>query len=164
MQKLLWLFWMAIRLIKAIGCGYWGQNLVLRRMQKAKENPSWAVRKFWEAIFRYPGSEHLIEWGLKSAQKTTPEIFVNNLINSGKEDVSTLLEKITVPTLILVGRKCSIPHEKIELLNSKISGSTLHIFEITEDSLGGTFPNVFKGDKYNRILEQFITTGKIIKD
>lgn len=127
-------------------------------LQKAKENPSWGVRKFWEAIFRYPGSEHLIEWGLKSAQKTTPEIFVNNLMNSWREDVSTLLEKIMVPTLILVGRKCSIPHEKIELLNSKISGSTLHIFEITEDSIGGTFPNVFKGNKYNRILEKFIFT------
>jgi hypothetical protein len=74
------------------------------------------------------------------------------------------LGRINVPTLILLGEKCNIPHESTKYLNESISGSVQHVFEITEDSLGGTFPNVFKGDKYNKILEQFITTGKLVKD
>ncbi len=135
-----------------------------RFFEKATKFPSWGVKKFWETLFSKLGSEHLIEWGLKSARKTPPEIFINNLKNWWKEDVRLLLIKIGIPTLILIGRKCNIPHENTKYLNENIVGSILHIFEITKDSLGGVFPNVFKGDKYNKILEQFITTGKITKD
>jgi hypothetical protein len=50
--------------------------------------------------------------------------------------------------------------EKAKYLNENISGSKLLIFKKTEDS-PGVFPNIFEGSKYNRILEQFITTGDI---
>ena len=125
--------------------------------------PSWRVRKFWETIFSVPGSEHLVEWGLKSTQKTPPEIFVNSFRNYMNEDVRPLLRKINIPTLILQGEKCLIPLEKARYLNKNISGSKLLISKKPEKWID-VFPNIFEGDKYNKILEQFITTGKLIKD
>jgi pimeloyl-ACP methyl ester carboxylesterase len=53
-------------------------------LEKATKSPSWGVKKFWETIFSQPESEHLIEWGLKSAQKTPPEIFINSFKNYWK--------------------------------------------------------------------------------
>ena len=134
----------------------------IKARERDKMPPSWRVRKFWETIFSVPGSEHLVEWGLKSTQKTPPEIFVNSFRNYMNEDVRPLLRKINIPTLILQGEKCLIPLEKARYLNKNISGSKLLISKKPEKWID-VFPNIFEGDKYNKILEQFITTGKVIK-
>jgi pimeloyl-ACP methyl ester carboxylesterase/DNA-binding transcriptional ArsR family regulator len=125
--------------------------------EREKKPPSWRVRKFWETVFSKPGFEHLVEWGLKSTQKTPPEIFVNSFRNYMNEDVRPLLRKINIPTLILQGEKCLIPLDKARYLNENISGSELLISKKSEKSIG-VFPNIFEGDKYNKILDNFITT------
>ena len=131
--------------------------------ERAKKPPSWRVRKFWEVIFSRPATEHLVDWGLKSTQKTPPEVFVNTFKNWMNEDVRPLLGKIDVPTLIIQGEKCLIPLEKARYLNENILGSKLLIIKRTESSVG-VFPNIFEGSKHNKILEHFITTGEILKN
>jgi sugar-specific transcriptional regulator TrmB/pimeloyl-ACP methyl ester carboxylesterase/DNA polymerase III delta prime subunit len=131
--------------------------------KRAKKPPSWRVRKFWETIFSNPGTEHLVDWGLKSTQKTPPEIFVNTFKNWMNEDVRPLLGKINIPTLIIQGEKCLIPLEKAKYLNENISESKLLIIKRTENSIG-VFPNIFEGSKHNKILERFITTSEILKN
>ena len=126
--------------------------------ERAKKPASWRVRKFWETIFSTPETEHLVEWGLKSTQKTPPEIFVNTFKNYMNEDVRPLVGKVKIPTLIVQGEKCHMPLEKARYLNENILGSKLLIFKKTENC-PSVFPNIFEGSKYNRILEQFITTG-----
>jgi pimeloyl-ACP methyl ester carboxylesterase/DNA-binding transcriptional ArsR family regulator len=137
----------------------------IKARERAKMPPSWRVRKFWETIFNRPGLEHLVEWGLKLTRKTPPEIFVNTFKNSMNEDVRPLLRKINIPTLILQNEKCLIPLEKARYMHEKISGSKLFISKAPKASSStGVFPNIFEGDRYNRVLEQFITTGKVTKN
>ena len=140
----------------------WSKEKIRRYHEKAKADPSWGVRRYWEVIFSKPGFEHLVEWGLKSTERTPPEIFMNSFLNYRKEDVRPFLGKVKIPTLILQGEKCVVPLEKARYLNERISCSKLFISKPTERSLsGGAFPNIFENDRYNRILEQFITTGDI---
>jgi sugar-specific transcriptional regulator TrmB/pimeloyl-ACP methyl ester carboxylesterase len=131
--------------------------------QNATKFPSWGVRKYWETCFPRPGSENFIEWGLKSTENTPPEIFMNCFLNHWNEDVRSLLSKVNVPTLILQCETCVVPVKKARYLHENISGSKLLIRRPSEKSIGA-FPNIFEGEKYNKILDKFITTGEITKN
>ena len=132
--------------------------------KKSEENheqvlkyPSLGVRRFWEKLVPEPRWETLREWGLKSSEKTPPEIFVKSLHNLSKEDVRPLLGKIIIPTLILAGDKTPYVCGIVKYLKESIPNSRAFVFE----GLGLCFLNMKATEKFNELLESFIDTGEI---
>jgi len=115
------------------------------------------VRRFWEKLVPEPRWETLREWGLKSSEKTPPEIFVRSLHNLSKEDVRPLLGKIIIPTLILAGDKTPYVCGIVKYLKESIPNSRAFVFE----GLGLCFLNMKATEKFNELLESFIDTGEI---
>jgi len=131
-----------------------------REIALFQESYSGALRAFMRALFPEPGTEYVKEWGFKVCQKTTKEIAINYLKNSVKEDLRPLLEKITIPTLIIYGEKdIAAPLEAVRYIHEKISGSKMYIFKGK-----GHLPSVTAADKFNKMLREFITTGKLVKE
>ena len=88
-------------------------------------------------------------------EKTPPEIFIDGFRNYVEEDVRPLLEKIKIPTLILHGehdRGCSLDVAKY--LNERIPRSQMYTFKDEPH-----FVNLTAADKFNIILEKFVTAG-----
>jgi pimeloyl-ACP methyl ester carboxylesterase len=125
---------------------------VKENYERVSKCPSFGVKRFWEKIIPDPKYGSLREWGLKSSEKTPPEIFVKSLRNLSKEDVRPLLDKIEVPTLILNGDKTAYALENVKYLKEKIPRSETFIFK----GLGLCFLNMLAADKFNRILEKFM--------
>jgi len=125
--------------------------------EKAVKSPSLFIKKFWEKIIPDPKFSSLREWGYKSTQRTPPEIFVNSHFNFMKEDIRPLLRKIDIPTLILYGDEKQPGLKGAKKLKDVIPGSEIFFF----DGLGLCFLNMFATNKFNKILENFIKTGKI---
>jgi pimeloyl-ACP methyl ester carboxylesterase len=118
------------------------------------QSPSLAVKRFWKQLVPEPRFEPLIEWGLKSSEKTPPEIFVKSLYNYWKADVRPLLGKIGIPTLIINGDKTPYACGNAEYLKENIPKSKAFIFK----GLGLCFLNMKAANKFNEILECFIYT------
>ena len=118
------------------------------------------LRVFMKFVFSEPGTEYLKELGFKVCQKTTQEIAINRLINYSKEDLRPLLGKINVPTLILHGENDRVMLlDGAKYMHEKIPGSKMHIFKDK-----GHLVSITAAEKFNKILEEFITTGKLMKD
>jgi len=125
-----------------------------------KESYSNGMRVFMENLFPEPGTRYLREWGVEMSQKTSLEIAVNSLMNHGEADLRPLLSKIDIPTLILHGENDGgVRCENARYMHENIPGSKMYIFKGK-----GHFPSVTAADEFNRILEEFITTGKLPKD
>jgi pimeloyl-ACP methyl ester carboxylesterase len=125
-----------------------------------KESYSKGMRAFMEYLFPEPGTDYLREWGLKMSQKTTKEIALNSITNLFEADLRPLLGKINVPTLILHGENDgAIRWENAKYMYQNIPGSKMYIFKGK-----GHFPSVTTADEFNKILKEFITTGKLMKD
>jgi pimeloyl-ACP methyl ester carboxylesterase len=123
---------------------------------------SMAMGAFLELIFPEPGTNYLREWGLKMALKAPPEIAVNSLTNLFQADVRPLLKKIDIPTLILHGEKDIVftrVSEGAKYMHENIQGSKNYIIKDA-----GHFPSITAADKFNKILKEFIATGKLMKD
>jgi pimeloyl-ACP methyl ester carboxylesterase/predicted amidohydrolase len=121
---------------------------------------SGGLRTFMKLIFPEPGTEYLKELGFNICQKTTKEIAVNCFSNFLKEDLRPLLGKINIPTLILHGEKdMAVMLEGANYMHENISGSKMYIFKDK-----GHVLSITAADKFNRILKEFVTTGKLLKD
>ena len=120
-----------------------------------------ALRTFMKLLYPEPGTEYLKELGFKICQReTTQEIAINRLINFSKEDLRPLLGKINIPTLIIHGENDRLfPLEGAKYMHENIHGSEMYIFKDK-----GHLPPMTAADKFNKILEEFITTGKLMKD
>jgi len=130
---------------------------VLTRFQ---ESYSWGLGAFMKLVFPEPGTNYIKEWGFKVSQKTTKEIVVNILSNFLKEDIRPLLGKINIPTLIVHGENdMACPLEGAKYMHEKIPGSKMYIFKGK-----GHCPSITAADKFNKILEEFIRTGKLLED
>jgi pimeloyl-ACP methyl ester carboxylesterase len=125
--------------------------------EQVLKHPSLGVRRFWEKLVPEPRWETLREWGLKSSEKTPPEIFVKSLHNLSKADVRPLLGKISIPTLILAGDKTPYVCGIVKYLKESIPNSRAFVFE----GLGQCFLNMKATEKFNEILASFIDTGEI---
>jgi len=124
------------------------------------ESYSKGMRLFMDYIFPEPGADYLKEWGVEMSQKTTREIAVNSIMNLGAADLRPLLGNINIPTLILHGEKDgSVRWENAKYTHENIPGSEMYIFKGK-----GHFPSVTAADEFNRILNEFVTTGKVLKD
>lgn len=125
-----------------------------------QESYSRGLRAFMEALYPEPGTEYLKELTFKISQKTTQEIAMNCLINFSKEDIRPLLGKINIPTLIIHGENDRVFLPKCtKYMHEKIPRSKMYIFKEK-----GHLPSVTATDKFNKILKEFITTGKLLKD
>jgi len=125
-----------------------------------QESYSRGVRAFMKLIFPEPGTEFVKEWGFKISQKTTKEIAINVSNNLFKEDLRPLLRKINIPTLILHGENDRVMLlEGAKYMHEKIPGSKMYIFKDK-----GHAPSITAADKFNKILERFIRTGKLLED
>ena len=120
----------------------------------ALKSPSWFVDGFWTSTFHSQGFESLIEWGLKSSQRTPPEIFRDGVYNIWNVDVRPLLDKINVPTLIIGGNKSANDLAQVEFLHEKIPKSKIHVSEGRNSDL----LNVFAANEFNQTLENYIKT------
>jgi pimeloyl-ACP methyl ester carboxylesterase len=118
---------------------------------------------FLETIFPEPGTNYVREWSFKMSQKTPAEIAANSLTNHWLADLRPLLSKINIPTLILHGEKdtnvFTNVSEGAKYMHENIQGSKNYLFESR-----GHFPSITAPDKFNKILKEFITTGKLLKD
>ncbi len=127
----------------------------------AMESYSKGMRLMMEWFFPEPGTEYLKEWGFKMSQKSTKDITANSIMNFAKEDLRSLLREIDIPTLVLHGEndwRCP-PLEGAMYMHEKIPGSKMYIFKDK-----GHFPSITAADKFNKILKEFITAGKLMKD
>jgi len=131
-----------------------------RLLTSAQESYSRFVRYFMELAFPEPGTEYLKELGFRLYQKTPEEIAINVANNFSKEDLRPLLGKINIPTLILHGENDRAdPLEGAKYMHEKIPGSKMYIFKGK-----GHCPSITAADKFNKILEEFIRTGKLLED
>jgi len=138
------------------------QNFVDTQRALAMESSSKWMRVFLGLIFQEPGTEYLKEWGFKMSQKTPQEIAMNSITNLFQADVRPLLRKIDIPTLILHGEKDIVftcVSEGAKYMHENIQGSKTYIIKDA-----GHFPSITAADEFNRILKEFITTGKLMKD
>jgi len=118
------------------------------------------VRTFIRLLYPESGTEYLKELTFKVCQKTTKEIAINFLGNFYKDDLRPLLEKINTPTLIINGEDDRVTMlEGAKYMHENIPGSKMYIFKGK-----GHCPSITAADKFNKILEEFITTGKLLKD
>jgi pimeloyl-ACP methyl ester carboxylesterase/DNA-binding transcriptional ArsR family regulator len=118
----------------------------------ALKNPEWGVRRLVELWFQNPEDEHIRELLRVSMAKTPPEIIINTFINYNEEDVRPLLKEIKTPTLIVGSSNAA---EIGEYMRDRISGSKLY------QSDTPLFPNLFEPDKFNKILEDFISADEV---
>jgi non-heme chloroperoxidase len=65
-----------------------------------------------------------------------------------------VIERITLPTLLIAGKASQIPWKSIVWMHKQIAGSRLEIFE--EDDGGKHFTFMENPDKFNRIVADFI--------
>ena len=96
--------------------------------------------------------------GIRSACKVPPEILLITWKILAETDVRSFLEKVRIPTLILHGENDLMPMEDVEYMKKNILGSKLYVFK------DAALVSVTKPDKFNRVLEEFLTTGKVPND
>jgi pimeloyl-ACP methyl ester carboxylesterase len=125
-----------------------------------QESYSRGLRTFIKFVFPEAGTEYLRESAFAVCQKTTKEIAINCFSNFLKEDLRPLLGKIDIPTLIIHGENDRLMLlEAAKYMHENISGSKMYVFKDK-----GHAPSITAADKFNKILEEFIKTGKPMKD
>jgi 3-oxoadipate enol-lactonase len=123
--------------------------------KKALKYPSLGIKMFWETLFPDPSYQLLRDWGLRISEKTPPEIFLKSHHNLSEEEVSPLIKKISIPTLMLNSGyygDMNAP-KNITWAQEYFSDSETPL-SITVKSL---FLNVFLPDKFNKTIERFLT-------
>jgi pimeloyl-ACP methyl ester carboxylesterase len=125
-----------------------------------QESYSRGLRTFIKFVFPEAGTEYLRESAFAVCQKTTKEIAINCFSNFLKEDLRPLLGKIDIPTLIIHGENDRLMLlEAAKYMHENISGSKMYVFKDK-----GHAPSITAADKINKILEEFIKTGKPMND
>jgi sugar-specific transcriptional regulator TrmB/pimeloyl-ACP methyl ester carboxylesterase len=119
----------------------------------AFQNPSWGCKKILQQMTTNFGKRTYVEdQNLVKVIPTLvkPTLLINTRIIMDTE-VRPLLNKITIPTLILQAEKSSSPKENLELLKT-IPNSRVHMFK---DAYFITYKET---DKFNKVLEEFLVS------
>jgi len=126
----------------------------------AFQSPSWG----WERLQQqramamtksYADSDRIRDLEFFKVQKISPEVCLIYQKLLWEADVRPLLDKILIPTLILHGEISNVPLESAHYLNKKIPGSKLYVFK------GANMVTFKEAKKFNRLLEEFFTSGTI---
>jgi len=128
----------------------------------ALQSPSWGLKNFHDRVMAPFNPRRWMELrsrlGIKSASKVPPEIILIGYKLLLEADVRPFLGKVRIPTLILHGEKDIMPMENVEYLKNRIPGSKLYIFKDAD------VVSVLKPNEFNRVLEEFLTTGQVPRD
>jgi pimeloyl-ACP methyl ester carboxylesterase len=131
----------------------------------AFQSPSWGWNKLKEMMVgAHTGIVDRSQSSLYSARKlieqVPPEINLINFKIFLEADNRPLLSKIKIPTLILHGEGNFeiIPLCDFEYMNKRIKGSKRYAFKNSK------WVSLTEIDKFNRVLEGFLTTGQVPKD
>jgi sugar-specific transcriptional regulator TrmB/pimeloyl-ACP methyl ester carboxylesterase len=131
----------------------------------AFQSPSWGWNKLKEMIIgAHTGIVDRSQSSLYSARKLIEQVPPEmNLINFKiflEADNRPLLSKIKIPTLILHGEGNFeiIPLRDFEFMNKRIKGSKRYVFKNSK------WVSLTEIDKFNRVLEEFLTEGQVPKD
>jgi sugar-specific transcriptional regulator TrmB/pimeloyl-ACP methyl ester carboxylesterase len=128
----------------------------------ALQSPSWGLKNFHDRVMAPFNPRRWVEirsrLGIKSACKLPPETILISYKLLLEADVRPFLGKVRIPTLILHGEKDIMPMENVEYLKKRISNSKLYIFKDAD------VVSVLKPDEFNRVLEDFLTTGQVPKN
>jgi sugar-specific transcriptional regulator TrmB/pimeloyl-ACP methyl ester carboxylesterase len=128
----------------------------------ALQSPSWGLKNFHDRVMAPFNPRRWVELGprlgIKSASKVPPEIVLIGYKLLLEADVRPFLGKVRIPTLILHGEKDILPMEDVEYMKKRISNSKLCIFKDAD------VVSVLKPDEFNRVLEEFLTTGQVPRD
>ena len=127
----------------------------------ALQSPSWGLRNFYDKVLArtpHPYVDVRSLLGIKSASRVPPEIMLITWKILTETDVRSFLEKVRIPTLILHGENDLMPMEDVEYMKKSILGSKLYVFK------DAALVSVTKPDKFNRVLEEFLTTGQVPND
>jgi sugar-specific transcriptional regulator TrmB/pimeloyl-ACP methyl ester carboxylesterase len=126
----------------------WGLNNLYGRVMGRpwsgplpREDQFSKLQKIWWAVNKVPVEIRLI---------------MNKILFEA--DVRPLLGKITVPTLILHGENDMLPLEGAKCMKERIPNSQLHIFE------DAALVSLSMPDEFNKVLEEFLTVGKVTAD
>jgi sugar-specific transcriptional regulator TrmB/pimeloyl-ACP methyl ester carboxylesterase len=132
----------------------------------AIQDPSWGLKNLYGRVMGRPWSGPLpredqlfelqkIWWAVNKVPEEI-RLIVNKILFEA--DVRSLLGNITVPTLILQGEHDMMPIEAAKCMKKSIPDSQLYIFE------DATLVSISKPDELNKVLEKFLTVGKVTAD
>jgi len=128
----------------------------------ALQSPSWGLKNFHDRVMAPFNPRRWVairsRLGIKSAIRCPPEIILISYKLLIEADVRPFLGKVRIPTLILHGEKDILPIEDVEYMKKRIPSSKLYIFKDAD------VVSVLKPDKFNRVLEEFLTTGQVPRD
>jgi pimeloyl-ACP methyl ester carboxylesterase len=127
----------------------------------ALQSPSWGLKNFYNRVLAsapHPYVDVRSLLGIRSACRVPPEIMLITWKILTETDVRSFLEKVRIPTLILHGGNDLIPMEDVEYMKKSIIGSKLYVFK------DAALVSVTKPDKFNKVLEGFLTTGQVPTD
>ena len=127
----------------------------------ALQSPHWGLKNFYDKVLAHaphPYVDVRPRLGIRSAVKVPPEILLITWKLLVETDVRSFLGKVRIPTLILHGENDLMPMEDVEYMKKSILGSKLYVFK------DAALVSVTKPDKFNRVLDGFLTTGKVPND
>lgn len=129
---------------------------------EALESPYWGLKNFYNKVMApfWPNSMSSVRslMGIRSSCPIPPTVTLITFKLLVEADVRPFLEKIRIPTLILHGEKDVLPLEDVEYMKKRISSSKSYVFK------DATFVSVTKPKEFNRVLEQFLNKGDVLKN
>jgi sugar-specific transcriptional regulator TrmB/pimeloyl-ACP methyl ester carboxylesterase len=129
----------------------------------ALKDPIWGLNNLYSRVMGRPLSRPLLKedqfsklqkiWWAANKIPVEIRLVINKILFEA--DIQPLLQKINVPTLILHGEKDMPPIESAKYFKERIPESQLYIFQ------DATLVSMSKPHEVNRVLEKFLTVGKV---
>ncbi len=113
-----------------------------------------ATRDFIGGMFTSAFDRARLDWVIEQNLQLPRRHAATLLYNHATQDWRDTIRRITLPTLIVGGRKSLIPWRSQAWMQSVIPGSRLEIFE--EEEGGNHFPFMENPLKFNAVLADFI--------
>ncbi len=121
------------------------------------ENMERVIQMFVPAIISEPGTEDLRAALARNWSKLSPTVIVNFFTFDPEVDISDLLARIAVPTLVMHGTKdMDVPFTAARQMAEQISGARFYAFEGR-----GHLPTLTATAEFGMVLRDFIGTGTV---
>lgn len=113
-----------------------------------------ATRQFVGGMFTDAYEPEKVEWAIEQNLKLPRRHAATLLYNHATQDWRDVIRRITLPTLIIGGRRSLIDWRSQVWIQSVIPGSKLEVFE--EDEGGNHFMFMENPEKFNRLVAAFL--------